>query len=79
MHYRTKNGVSFRILNLVDEYTRECVSVKVARMLTHKDLLEVLLDLLLERGVPVHIRSGNGLEFVAKIVRKFLSSLSIKH
>jgi hypothetical protein len=48
-------------------------------MLTHKDLLEVLLDLLLERGVPVHIRSGNGLEFVAKIVRKFLSSLSIKH
>ena len=78
MHDRTHNGVPFRILNVIDEYTRECLTVKVARRLTHKDVLEVLLDLFLERGVPVHIRSDNGSEFIAKNVRQFLSRLSVK-
>ncbi len=78
MQDRTHNGVSFRILNVIDEYTRECLTVKVARRLTHKDVLDVLLDLFLERGVPVHIRSDNGSEFIAKKVRKFLSRLSVK-
>ena len=70
MHDRTHNGVPFRILNVIDEHTRECLTVKVARRLTHKDVLYVLLDLFLERGVPVHIRSDNGSEFIAKKVRK---------
>ena len=78
MQDRTHNGVPFRILNVIDEYTRECLTVKVARRLTHKDVLDVLLDLFLERGVPVHIRSDNGSEFIAKKVRKFLSRLSVK-
>jgi putative transposase len=78
MQDRTHNGVPFRILNVIDEYTRECLKVKVARRLTHKDVLEVLLDLFLERGVPVHIRSDNGSEFIAKKVRQFLSRLSVK-
>lgn len=78
MQDRTHNGVPFRILNVIDEYTRECLKVKVERRLTHKDVLEVLLDLFLERGVPVHIRSDNGSEFIAKRVRKFLSRLSVK-
>ena len=78
MHDRTHNGVPFRILNVIDEYTRECLTVKVARRLTHKDVLDVLLDLFLERGVPVYIRSDNGSEFIAKNVRQFLSQLSIK-
>ena len=72
MHDRTHNGVPFRILNVIDEYTRECLTVKVARRLTHKDVLEVLLDLFLEQGVPVHIRSDNGSEFIAKKVRQVL-------
>jgi putative transposase len=67
---------------VIDEYTRECLAVKVARRLTHKDvldvLLDVLLDLFLEQGVPVHIRSDNGSEFIAKKVRQFLSRLSVK-
>ena len=50
----------------------------MARRLTHKDVLDVLLDLFLERGVPVHIRSDNGPEFIAKKVRQFLSRLSVK-
>lgn len=78
MEDRTHNGVSFRILNVIDEYTRECLAVKVARRLTHKDVLEVLMDLFIQRGVPVHIRSDNGSEFTAKKVRLFLSRLSVK-
>jgi transposase InsO family protein len=78
MHDRTHNGVPYRILNVIDEYTRECLAVKVARSLTHKEVLEVLTDLFLERGVPVHIRSDNGSEFTAKRVREYLSRLEIK-
>ena len=78
MEDRTHNGVSFRILNVIDEYTRECLAVRVARRLTHKDVLEVLMDLFIQRGVPVHIRSDNGSEFTAKKVRMFLSRLSVK-
>jgi putative transposase len=78
MQDRTHNGVAFRILNVIDEYTRECLVAKAARRLTHKDVLEVLTDLFLERGVPVHIRSDNGSEFLAKKVRMFLSRLSVK-
>jgi transposase InsO family protein len=78
MQDRTHNGVPYRILNVIDEYTRECLAVKVARSLTHKEVLEVLTDLFLERGVPVHIRSDNGSEFTAKKVREYLSRLEIK-
>jgi len=78
MHDRTHNGVAYRILNVIDEYTRECLAVKVARSLTHKDVLEVLNDLFLEHGVPVHIRSDNGSEFTAKKVREYLSKPEIK-
>ncbi len=78
MQDRTHNGVPYRILNVIDEYTRECLAVKVARRLTHKDVLEVLTDLFLERGVPVHIRSDNGSEFTAKKVREYLARLDVK-
>ncbi len=78
MQHRTHNGVPFRILNVIDEYSQECLFTKVARRLTHKDVLDVLLDLFLERGVPVHIRSDNGSEFIAKKVRTFLSRMSVK-
>jgi len=66
------------ILNVIDEYTRECLAVRVRRGLTHQDVLEVLLVLFCERGVPVHIRSDNGSEFTAKRVRAWLESLSVK-
>lgn len=78
MQDRTHNGVPFRILNVIDEYTRECLAVRVARRLTHRDVLEVLTELFCERGVPVHIRSDNGSEFTAKRVRTWLARLSVK-
>jgi transposase InsO family protein len=61
MQDRTHNGVPYRILNIIDEYARECLEVKVVRNLTHKYVLEVLTDFFLERGVPVYIRSDEGL------------------
>ena len=78
MQARTHNGTPFRILNVMDEYTRECLAVKVARRLTHQDVLEVLANLFVHRGVPVHIRSDNGSEFTAKRVRSWLSRLQVK-
>ena len=78
MQDNTHNGVPFRILNVIDEYTRECLAVRVARRLTHRDVLEVLFDLFTRRGVPVHIRSDNGSEFIAKRVRAWLARLSVK-
>ena len=78
MHDRTHNGVPFRILNVIDEYTRECLAARVARRLTHRDVMDVLYELFCERGVPVHIRSDNGSEFTAQRVRAWLSRLSVK-
>lgn len=78
MEDHTHNGVKFRILNVIDEYTRECLAVKVARRLNSHDVVEVLTDLFIERGVPVHIRSDNGPEFIAKRVRDWLVKLQVR-
>lgn len=78
MEDRTYNGVKFRILNVIDEYTRECLAIKVARRLTSHNVVEVLTDLFLQRGVPVHIRSDNGPEFIAKRVREWLTRLQVR-
>jgi putative transposase len=65
---RTHNGVKFRILNVIDEFTRECLAVKGARRLAFYDVVEVLTDLFIERGVLVHIRSDNGGERLYRII-----------
>jgi transposase InsO family protein len=78
MHDRTHDGKAFRILNIIDEYTRECLAISVKRRLNHQDVLDLLLDLFCERDVPVHLRSDNGSEFTAKQVRTWLSRLAIK-
>lgn len=78
MEDRTHNGVKFRILNVIDEYTRECLAVRVARSLTHQEVIEVLTKLFCDRGVPVHIRSDNGSEFTANRVRQCLKRLEVK-
>ena len=78
MQARTHNGVPFRILNVIDEYSRECLASRAARRLTHHDVMKILTELFVQRGVPVHIRSDNGAEFTAKNVRSWLSKLQIK-
>ena len=62
---------------MVDEYSRECLAIRVARRMTSNDVLWILADLFLEYGIPAHIRSDNGPEFVAKAIREWLSDLGV--
>ena len=59
---RTWDGRRFRMLNVVDEYTRECLAIRVGRKLSSTDVIDVLSDLFILRGTPGHIRSDNVLE-----------------
>jgi transposase InsO family protein len=78
IHDRTHDGKAFRILNVIDEYTRECLRIRVKRKLNHQDALDLLLDLFCQRGVSVHLRSDDGPEFTARRVREWLNRLSVK-
>ena len=75
---RTADGRAFRILNIMDEYTRECLVMLVRWRITSQDVIDQLYELFLFRGVPEHIRSDNGPEFTAKAIRKWLNSLRVK-
>jgi len=75
---RTHDGKAFRMLTVIDEYTRECLAIDVARKLKSEDVLFRLSRLFLERGAPDHIRSDNGPEFTAKAVRKWLGRVGVK-
>ena len=78
VHARTHDGRAFRLLTIIDEYSRECLAIDVARRLTSEDVLERLSDLFVRRGVPDHIRSDNGPEFTAKAVRGWLDRVGVK-
>jgi transposase InsO family protein len=75
---RTHDGRKYRMLNVVDEFTRECLAIRVSRKLGSVDVVDVLSDLFILRGVPEHIRSDNGPEFVAKIVREWIAAVGAK-
>jgi putative transposase len=75
---RTANGRAFRILNIIDEYTRESLSILVARKISNQDVIDLLFDLFIFRGIPEHIRSDNGPEFTARAIRRWLGRLGIK-
>jgi len=63
------------LLTLIDEYTRECLAIRVARRLGSQEVIETLADVMLVRGIPEHLRSDNGPEFVARELRKWLANL----
>jgi putative transposase len=75
---RTHDGRKYRLLNVVDEFTRECLAIRVSRKLNSTDVVDLLSDLFILRGVPEHIRSDNGPEFVAKIVREWIATVGAK-
>jgi len=75
---KTHDGRPFRTLNIIDEFSRESLAIKVKRNLKSEDVLECLTDLFCTKGIPDHIRSDNGSEFAAKQVRKWLNELGVK-
>jgi putative transposase len=75
---RTHDGRSLRLLTLIDEYTRECLAIRVARRQNSVTVIEALSDVMLMRGVPRYLRSDNGAEMTAKLVRKWLSSIGVQ-
>jgi putative transposase len=75
---RIHDGRTLRILNLIDEYTRECLAIRVERNLDHEDVQECLAELFCTRGVPTHLRSDNGSEFIATQPRQWLTRLGVK-
>jgi putative transposase len=78
MEERTSDGHKFRIFNIIDEYTRECLQTRVGRHLNSQDVIDALFELFILRGIPEHIRSDNGAEFTARAVRKWLGRLGVK-
>jgi transposase InsO family protein len=71
----THDGRTIRMLTMIDEYTRECLAIRVARRLGSYEVIEALADVMLGRGVPENIRSDNGPEFVAEELRKWLGNV----
>ena len=75
---QTHAGRKLRLMTLIDEFTRECLAIRVARRINSFGVIETMADAMLERGVPEHIRSDNGAEMTAKIVRSWLAKLGTK-
>jgi transposase InsO family protein len=69
----THDGRSLRLLTLLDEFSRECLAIRVARRLGRYEVIESLAEVMQQRGVPEHIRSDNGPEFLAKELRQWLA------
>jgi len=78
VHDSDERGQPLRWLTVVDEFTRECVALEVARSMTANDVLDILVELFKTRGVPRHIRSDNGPEFIAKAMRDFLKATEVE-
>ena len=78
VHERTHDGRALRLLTIVDEYTRECLAIDVARRLNSENVLERLAELFVNRGVADHIRSDNGPEFTSRAVREWLERIGVR-
>jgi putative transposase len=75
---RTHDGRKFRILTIIDEASRECLALVVARQLRHEDVLAALAEVFIARGPRAHIRSDNGPEFIATAVQEWLAHVGVK-
>lgn len=75
---RTTSGSTIKWLSIVDEHTRECLALKVDRSITSEDVIDTLAEIFAMRGVPKHIRSDNGPEFIARAIRRWLDQVGVK-
>ena len=73
----TFNGRKLKVLNIIDEYSKELLVSYVARTITARDVYKILQKLFAERGYPVHIRSDNGPEFVAKYIQEQIAKTKV--
>jgi transposase InsO family protein len=72
---KTHDGRKFRMLCVIDEFTREALAIRVKRRLNSTDVLETLADLMILRGPPAYVRSDNGPEFIAKTLREWIAAV----
>lgn len=75
---KTTSGSQLKWLSIVDEYTRECLTLKCDRSITSEDVIDTLAELFAMRGVPEHIRSDNGPEFVAQAIQRWLGQVGVE-
>jgi len=75
---RTHDGRRIKILTVIDEYSRQSLAIVVAWKIKSDDVLDCLTDLFVKHGIPEHIRSDNGPEFTAKVVRSWLERIGVK-
>jgi putative transposase len=75
---RLKGGTKIRTLTVIDEYTRECLALRTDYKLGADEVMDVLTDLFIAKGIPDHIRSDNGSEFTAKSIKIWLAQLGVK-
>jgi hypothetical protein len=75
---RTHDGRKYRMLNLIDEFTRECLGIRIDRKLNSTDVIDVLSDQFILRGIPGHIRSDHGPEFIARAVREWIVAVGAR-
>lgn len=78
VHHATEDDGSLRLMTLVDEFSRQCLAIKVGRRLNSMDVIETLADAMLEHDIPAHVRSDDGAEMTANIVRDRLGRLGAK-
>jgi putative transposase len=74
----TENGRRLKMMPVVDEYSRECLTIDVERSITAEDVVETLASLFRQRGEPAFIRSDNGPEFIAKAIKEWLGASGVK-
>src|SRR5215211_540309 len=75
---QTEDGRRLKMMPIVDEYTRECLTIELQRSITAEDVVGTLKHLFEERGEPSYIRSDNGLEFIAAAVKRWLEACGVK-
>ena len=75
---KTHNGRPIKMFNVIDEFTRECLAIRVERKLKSQQVIDVLAELFIKRGVPKHVRCDNGSEFIASEVRIWFKKLDLQ-
>jgi len=78
VHHRTEHGQMLKMLTVIDEFSRECLEIRVEKQMKHDTVMETLDELMFERGAPSYLRSDNGAEFIAAPLQQWLRLKGVK-